>query len=105
MDEFKEGVSKFFTLLAEILAIFTILLYVVFVINANWTFITDDNILNILSLARYYAPLLLVSIIGIEFAVKRSILTQIIIYALIAIVVIFQFFPGTWESILNAMGA
>lgn len=105
MDEFREGASKFFTIFAEVLAILTILLYIVFVVNANWEFITDSTILNILSLARYYAPLLLVSIIAIEFAVKHSIFIQIIIYLLIAVVVIFQFFPGTWDSIMNVFGA
>lgn len=100
-----ESLSKFFDVLGKILAILTIILYAVFVINANWQFITNVDILNILALARYYAPLILVCIVGIEFAVKRDIVLQIIIYVVIAAIIIFQFFPGTWEAILGSVGA
>ena len=102
-DKFKKGLSGFFDVIGEILAFLTIIVYGIFVINANWSFINNPDILNILAMVRFYAPLALVCIVGLEFAVKRTLITQIIVYALIAGIIIFQFFPGTWESILASV--
>jgi len=102
-NDFKKGLSGFFDVLGEILAFLTIVVYGLFVINANWPFIDNPDILNILAMIRFYAPLALVCIVGLEFAVKRSLIVQIVVYALIAAVIIFQFFPGTWDSILGAV--
>lgn len=102
-NDFKKGLSGFFDILGEILAFLTIIVYAVFVANANWEFISNPDILNILALVRFYAPLVLVCIVGLEFAVKRSLVVQIVVYALIAAVIIFQFFPATWDSILVAV--
>ena len=95
------GLQKVFDLLAKICAFVLIVTYVVFAINSNWTFIHNETVLKIIAYIMYYGPLTLAALVGVEFAVKRNLVVQIVVYLLIAIMIIFQFFPGTWDSIVN----
>jgi len=102
MANFKEGLSKFFDILSKILALVALVTYALVIVDTSIvSFLTDANINTIILKILYYAPLFLVSIVSIEFAVKRNIVLQIIIYVIIAAVIIFSFFPETWQSILN----
>ncbi len=97
------GVQKVFDILAKLCAFVLIVAYVVYAINANWTFINNDTVLNIIKYIIYYGPLIIVSLVAIEFAIRRNIVVQILIYLLLAVMIIFQFFPGTWDSIINTI--
>ena len=98
MDKKTERWEKVFDILGEILAVFTVVLYVVLIINANWSFIPSD-VLKVLSVIKNYAALVVVAIVGCEAIVKRNFVFKVIFLILLAIIVIFQFFPGTWENI------
>ena len=98
------ALQKVFDFLSKLCAFVLIVTYVVFAINANWTFITNETALLVIQYIMYYGPLVIVSLVAIEFAVKRSIIIQILIYVLIAAMIIFQFFPGTWASIVSMAG-
>lgn len=99
--EKNEGLEKFLDILGEILAFLTIALYAVLIVNANWTFIPQGTFYNILLVAKTYASLAVVAVVGLECVVKRNFIIKLIFFVLLAVVIIFQFFPGTWANITN----
>lgn len=93
-----EGLEKFLDIFGEILAFTTVALYAVLIINATWPFIPQGTFLNILLVAKNYASLAVVAVVGLEAVVKRGFVIKLIFIILLAIVIIFQFFPGTWAN-------
>ncbi len=96
--------EKLFDILGEILAVVLVLVYAVLIIDSNFDFIPDGTFMNILQILRTYGSLALVGIVGLEAMSKRNLLFQIIFLALIALIVVFLFFPGTYESFINMVG-
>lgn len=99
MDKKTARWEKVFDIIGEILAVFTVVLYAVLIINANWTFIPQGTFLDVLLIIKNYAALLVVAVVSLEAIVKRNFVFKLIYIILLAIIVIFQFFPGTWENI------
>ena len=60
--------------------------------------------LKILDIVRNYGALLLVAVVGLEAMSKRNIIFRIIFYAALAIIVIFLFFPGTYQNLIGLLG-
>ena len=96
--------EKLFDILGEILAVVLVLVYAVLIIDSNFDFIPDGTFMNILQILRTYGSLALVGIVGLEAMSKRNLLFQIIFLALIALIVVFLFFPGTYENFINMVG-
>ncbi len=97
-----ESLSKFFDVINKFLAFVVILAYVLFAINANWTFIPGDSVvMTVINMVMRYGPLAICGLVLVEFAIKRNLVIQIVIYALIALAVIFQFFPDTFHAMVN----
>ncbi|MBQ7977467.1 MAG: hypothetical protein IJ301_02590 [Clostridia bacterium] len=96
-----ETLSKFFDAANKILAFVVLLAYVLFAINANWTFIDNTTIIEIINAIMRYGPLVICGLVMIEFAIKRNLIIQIIVYAIIAVAVIFQFFPDTFAAMVT----
>lgn len=94
------GMADLLGLLSEVIAFFTIILYLVLVINANWAFI-GSGLLGILNALKIYAPLALLLVVGLQVTSKQPFTIRIIFYLAIAIIVIFQFFPATWENFIG----
>lgn len=85
-----------------IAAVITILTYLILCINSTWVFIPEGSfVMNVLSVIRTYAPLVVVAIVGFEFFADKHIVFRIIFYIAIAILVIFMFFPGTWNQFVG----
>ena len=93
--------EKFFDIIGEILAVVLVLVYVVLILNANFSFIPEGVFLNILEILRTYGSLILVGVVGLEAMSKRNLVFQIIFIALLALIVVFMFFPGTYENLIN----
>ena len=93
--------EKFFDIIGEILAVVLVLVYVVLILNANFSFIPEGVFLNILEILRTYGSLILVGVVGLEAMSKRNLVFQIIFIALLAQIVVFLFFPGTYENLIN----
>ncbi len=93
--------EKVWDILGEILAVLLVIVYALLIINANFSFIPEGTIKNILEIARTYGSLLLVAIVGLEAMSKRNIIFQIIFIALLALIVVFIFFPGTYENLIG----
>ena len=98
MKKSTQILEKVFDILGEILAVLTLTLYVVLFINANWSFIPVD-VLKILNIIKDYAALVVVVIVGCEAIVKRGFVFKVLFMLILAIIIIAQFFPGTWENI------
>jgi len=80
--------------------------YILFALNANFHFWDSSVINDFLTYIMYYGPLITIGLVCVEFAISKNVLIQILIYALIAVMIIFQFFPDTWTSIMgNFSGA
>jgi len=90
-----------FNILGQGAAFLTIVVFILLIINANWQFIPEGDLLNVLNVLKIYAPLVVVLVTGIEFAQDRSFIIKLIVYIAIAVIVIFQFFPGTWENFIG----
>ncbi|MDD4276177.1 MAG: hypothetical protein WCX32_02905 [Clostridia bacterium] len=99
-----EATKKIFDSLGQLVAFVLIVLFAVTTANANWTFITDTNILGYISLGLYYGPMTLVSIVGLEFASTKGFLVKLVTYVALAAIIIAQFFPSTFSSIISNFG-
>jgi len=94
------GMADLLGLLAEVIAFFTIILYLVLVINANWSFI-GSGLLGVLNALKIYAPLALLLVVGLQVTSKQPFTVRVIFYLAIAVIIIFQFFPSTWENFIG----
>ena len=99
-----KGMEKVWDIIGEILAVVLVLVYAVLIINANFPFIPEGTIMNILEILRTYGSLLLVAVVGLEAISKRNVVFQIIFVLLLALIVVFLFFPGTYENLLGLIG-
>ncbi len=100
----KEENKKFFDGIGMFAAVITIITYLVLAINAQWPFINNGTIMNILLVIKVYAPLVVVAITGLEWVSGRSFFVKIIFYAAMALVVISMFFPSTWTQFVGLIG-
>lgn len=98
-----KNLEPLFDLIGEILAVIMVAVYILTLANAQWQFINSTTILNILAIMRMYGSLLLVAVVGMEAMSKRKFLLRIIFYACIAIIVIFLFFPATYQNLLQML--
>ena len=93
--------EKVFDVMGEIIAVIMVAVYILALANAQWQFITNATLLNIINIALTYGSLLLVAVVGLEAISKRNIVLRIIFYACLAIIVIFLFFPGTYKNLIG----
>ena len=99
MNKKNSVLEKVLDITGEVLAVLTIVLYAVLIINANWTFIPEGLFFDILLILKNYAALIVVLIVSFEAMVKRGFVVKLAFTILLAIIILFQFFPGTWENI------
>lgn len=92
--------SKFWDVIGEILAVLLVIVFAFMIINANFNWVTDETVLKVFNIIRNYGSLLLVGVVGLEAISKRNVVFQIIFVALMAIIVIFLFFPGTYANLI-----
>lgn len=105
VDNAKEVRKQILDVIGMLAAAITILTYVVLCINATWEFIPADSfVMNVLKIVQTYAPLVVVGLVGLEFVSTKGLVTKIIFYVAIAIVVVFMFFPGTWNNVVGIIG-
>lgn len=95
-----EKMEKLFDILGEILAVLLVIAYVLDLANAQWMFLPNP-IVNIINIAKMYGALLLVGIVGLEAMSKRAFILRVIFYCMLAIIVIFLFFPGTYAYLIG----
>ncbi len=94
--------EKFFDILGEIIAVLMVVIYIVALANAQFGFLNSVPVVEkIINIAIHYGSLLLVAVVGLEAMSKRNIVFRIIFYVCLAVIVIFLFFPGTYENLMG----
>jgi len=93
--------KKFWDILGEILAVVLVFAYALWILNGNFHFIKDVTALKVIDILRNYGSLALIAIVGLEAISKRNIIFKIIFLALMALIVIFMFFPGTYNNLMG----
>ena len=95
-----KGLEKVFDIIGEILAVIMAIVFALLIINANFDFL-PDMVLKVFSYVQNYGALILMAVVGLEAMSKRNFIFQIIFLALLAVIVIFLFFPGTYENLIG----
>ena len=94
--------EKFFDILGEIIAVLMVVIYIVALANAQVGFLSSVPVVEkIINIAIHYGSLLLVAVVGLEAMSKLNIVFRIIFYVCLAVIVIFLFFPGTYENLMG----
>ncbi len=98
----KQALEKVFDVIGEILAVIYILVFALLLIDAQWAFISKvDWLYNVFTIIWQYGAFVIAAIVGLEAMVKRNMLFFLIFCVLLAVCVIFLFFPGTYESLIR----
>jgi len=101
----ENGREALFNLLGKIIAIVMLAIYAMKIVDVYVDFLPDEGTLvNIINSIMVYAPLALVVATCLETSSKGGFILQLVMLAVCAAVVIFQFFPGVWESFVGAVG-
>ena len=95
-----KGLEKVFDIIGEILAVVMVVVFALLIINANFNFL-PDAVLNVFEVIRTYGSLVLIAVVGLEAMAKRNFIFQISFLALLALSVVFLFFPGTYENLIG----
>ena len=98
--EFRMKLEKLFDVLGEILAFITIVVWVLVIINQNFNFLPTE-IANILTVSKSWLLLALVGVVGFEATIKRNIIIRLVFYVLLAVLIIFHCFPGTYDYLVG----
>ncbi len=94
--------KKFWNVLGQILGFLTIVLYAFLYTDAQFSFGIPAEIMGYLVLAQQFAALAVAAIVGMEFVSGKKLFAFIYILIL-AIVVIFMFFPTLGDSIVSIL--
>lgn len=98
-----KGTKGFWDILGEILAVVLVVIYALLIINATFNFIPAGTFLSILEIIRTYGSLALIVIVGFEAMAERHFIFKIIFLALLAIIIVFMFFPETYVEFINVI--
>ena len=97
--------EKVFDIIGEILAVVLVIVFALLIIDANFPFLGNVEWLkNAFEIIRTYGSLLLIAVVGLGAMSKRNFLFQLIFIALLALIVVFLFFPDTYNSFIGMIG-
>lgn len=99
------GLEKVFDILGEILAFVAVVTFAFYYLNLAFGWIDNPTVVMVIDVIKNYAGLALMIVVGLEATIKRTFIIRLIFYILIAIIIICQFFPGTWENLLSYIPA
>ena len=98
--ETREKLEKVFDVLGEILAFVTAVVWVLVIIHQNFNFL-PQKMVDIFNIAKSWLLLALVAIVGLEATIKGNIIIRILFYLVLAVLIIFHCFPGTYEYLVG----
>ena len=102
VDNSKEVRKQVLSCIGSLAAALTIIVYLVLCIDSAWSFIAHDSfVYNVLVICKTWAPLVVVGITGLEFTADKNLIIRLVFYIAIALVVVFMFFPSTWENFVG----
>lgn len=102
----KQKLSSVFDIIGEILAVVYVLVFALLLIDAQWPFLRNVGWLyNTFKVIWMYGGFVIAAIVGLEAMVKRNFFLFLIFAILLAVCVIFTFFPDTYENLLGFIPA
>lgn len=102
-EEKNERKADLFNLIGQLTAFLTIVVYICVILDANLHFIPEGELLVAFKTLKTYAPLVLVLVVGLQFAQERDFLIKLALYISIVVIILFQFFPGTWQNFIGIL--
>ncbi len=94
--------KQFYNVLGQIFGFLTIALYAFLFISTVVDFNVPSNIMDILQNIKFYAVIIVVGLAGLEFVAGKKLLA-FIYFILLAVVIIFSFFPEVRDQITNML--
>ena len=101
--DFRMKLEKVFDFLGEIIAFVVAVVWVLVILNANFNFL-PEVVVNIFNIAKEWLLLVLVGVVGLEATIKRNFVIRLIFYLLLAVLIIFHCFPGTYDQLIGMIG-
>ena len=95
--------EKLFDILGEILAVLLVIVTALWIIDSNYHFL-PEWFGGIISIVKEYGAIALIGIVGMEAISKRNVVFRFVFYAMFALIVVFLFFPGTYQYLLGMIG-
>lgn len=95
-----DTLKRVFRILGIAMAITTIFLFAFMYVNAAFDIVKNATVLNVLAYIKEYACLATVGVVVLSFAFDKGLITFIIFAVVIAIIVIFGFFPSVADKII-----
>ena len=97
-----KNLSPIFDVLSKILALVLVAVFIVLLADAKWPFLAEvPTLYNVFKIMKEFGALLLVALVGMEAICKCNHVIRLIYYVCIAIIVIFLFFPSTYEGLIG----
>lgn len=87
--------------IGKLIAVIMVTRYALLIINHYTNFITNETFATILNYVGLYAPLSLMSVIGLAAVWEKSEILRIVVAVVCAAVVIITFFPDVAQDITN----
>ncbi len=98
--ETREKLEKLFDFLGEIIAFVTAVVWALVIIDQNFSFL-PEVVVNIFNVVKSWLLLVLVGVVGFEATIKRNFIIRLIFYIILAILIIFHCFPGTYDYLIG----
>ncbi len=98
--ETRESLEKVLDVLGEILAFVTAVVWALVIINQNFPFL-PHVVVDVFNVAKAWLLLVLVGVVGLEATIKRNFVIRLIFYIVMAILIIFHCFPGTYDYLVG----
>ena len=98
--ETREKLEKVFDVLGELIAFVTAVVWALVIIDQNFSFL-PAVVVNVFNVVKAWLLLVLVGVVGFEATIKRNFIIRIIFYVILAILIIFHCFPGTYDYLVG----
>ena len=98
-----EGLKALLDMLGGLLAFLTAFLFLAEAIILQGWFKAPDIVMQIVNVVKTYGLIVLVGIVGLEFVSGKNLIIKLLFVVAMAAVVIFQFFPDTFNSIADTI--
>ena len=98
--ETREKLEKVFDFLGEIIAFVTAVVWALVIIDQNFHSL-PEVVVNIFNVVKSWLLLVLVGVVGFEATIKRNFVIRLIFYIIMAILIIFHCFPGTYDYLIG----
>ena len=101
-SNWKQKLSSVFDIIGEILAVLYVLLFALLLIDAQWPFLSNvEGLKEIFQTIMIYGGFVIAGIVGIEAMIKHNLIFILVFAVILAVCVIFLFFPDTYTNLLG----